>query len=142
DSHQARDWSFLRHPSRQTIESLLKHSPTYGKKLDSRAATPYSWKQQRPPLPGLSRGLYVVCVSDRAEWIDPKAYVEAVLLNLTDVVLVGSAGRLGTAKAAFHYNAADAETGEWIKNAQIHSIHYQDSRRLERQASTDLTGYA
>lgn len=99
-------WSDLRYLSQEAVKTFLRRKPALEWTQKVEYPAPYQYKDQEADPPALSKGLYVVIASGDAGFEDGSSLLKGVLLNITDLFLLGTAGVYGDPENFLHDPAA------------------------------------
>ena len=155
----SRDWDGLRQLGAETLKNFLARKPAlqWTQKVSYPAA--YQPAEQAVQSPKMDKGLYLVIASGDSGFEEGASLLKAVLLNITDLFLLGTPGVSGDPEAyifdpaapgrtvradAFRLYAVNALTGRPAAGAGV-DLYYHKSRGQEHGRgglTTDAGGSA
>ncbi len=137
------DWSrLIQYPDENWLQRQFLNNQTplkeWRRPLDYKE--PYKPEKTQVKLPDIAKGVYVLVVSNDKDFIEGSALIYACVINITDLMLVGSLGRTTDTLAVYneylHNNGPEAyedqlarlytlnaETGEPVSGADV-DIYY------------------
>ncbi|MFA6583442.1 MAG: alpha-2-macroglobulin family protein [Elusimicrobiaceae bacterium] len=139
-------------------QELVTRKPAFRWSENIEYAKPYTSTDTTVSPPALENGLYVAAVSNTEHFSSGSDLVSAALLNITDLVLVGSSGIEGkpsdftrvpgengkTVNAdVFRFYFLNAVTGEPLGNAPVTTLENNDGDAgAAKTVTTDQNGFA
>lgn len=155
---QRDDWSALRSPDQDAVKSFLaSREPAASFSIEIKPAAPHQHVETPAVPPALTAGLYLAVVSNDAQPRPGSSLISAVIVNVTELFLIGSAGPKGPESdfvfdpagprertvAGFHLYALDARTGAPAGGASIDAFKRTNWGNTERLSlTTDDAGVA
>lgn len=140
------DWSGLRHPSRELVAGRLAMAPDQAWTAATKAPAPFAYSDVPNSPPALESGIHLIVAASEPGLKPGKSLVSAVLLNVTDLFLIVSAGPQGPESdfildpagpsdrlvPGFHFYALDAMTGRPRPAAVVafKSVNYGGTERV------------
>ena len=98
-------WGALRYLSAAAARAFLARKPDLAWSARLQYPAPYQRKEQETVPPAMKKGVYVVIASGDSGFEDGSSLLSAASVNITDVLLMGTAGLTGDPEA-FLYDSA------------------------------------
>ena len=98
-------WGALRYLGAEAARAFLARTPDLRWSVRPQYPAPYQRREQAAPPPPMKKGVYVVIASGDSGFEDGSSLLSAASVNITDVLLMGTAGLAGDPEA-FLYDPA------------------------------------
>ncbi len=136
-------WNQLRYVQETGVKAFLGRKPDLAWRTPVDYPAPYAYAEQKVKSPSFAKGIYVVIASGDSGFEPGSSLMRAVVLNITDVFLLGTDGMSGDPEDflydparprrsasgdIFRFYAADALTGKALAGADI-DARYSNGRR-------------